>query len=111
MTVLSKEDFEKKYEIETHYIDELPEWLITKSPSTIYINQGINSDSRLPTVIPEEDHYNGYNFDKTTIYNILTDTKVVKSDAELDVMRWATKITVEGHVDVLRKIKPGMKES
>jgi len=41
---------------------------------------------------------------------VLCDVKAVKSDAEIDVMRWATKITVEGHVEVLRRCKPGMKE-
>ena len=26
-------------------------------------------------------------------------------------MRWATKISVEGHIEYLRKVKPGMRES
>lgn len=27
MTVLEKEDFQKKYDIETYYVDELNQWL------------------------------------------------------------------------------------
>jgi Xaa-Pro aminopeptidase len=35
---------------------------------------------------------------------------VTKTDEEIEVMRWATKITVEGHIEVLKAVKPGMKE-
>jgi len=65
----------------------------------------------MATVLPEEDHYNGYNAEKGVIYNILAETRLIKSEAEIDVMRWASKITVEGHIEFLKRCKPGMRES
>jgi Xaa-Pro dipeptidase len=110
MTVLSKEDFHKKYEIEAYYIDEISEWLASQKPDVLYVNQGTNSDSGLTSYIPEDKHITGYNVDRETIYEILAESRVIKTEEEIDVMRWATKITVEGHVEVLRAIKSGMKE-
>lgn len=56
----------------------------------------------MPSKVPEEIHYEGYKVDKTSIYPILCDVKTIKSEAEIDVLRWATKITVEGHIEVLK---------
>ena len=51
MTVMTKEDFAAKYELEVRYIDELQEYMATHcsaaSNTTVYVNQGINSDSKL----------------------------------------------------------------
>ena len=53
MTVMTKEDFAAKYELEVRYIDELQEYMATQcsaaSNTTVYVNQGINSDSKLQT--------------------------------------------------------------
>ena len=53
MTVLSAEDFQKKYEIDTHYIEDLPKWLQTQQPQSIYINAGDNPDSGLSNFVPD----------------------------------------------------------
>jgi hypothetical protein len=44
-TVLTKEDFQSKYEIETHYSEDLDSWLSNYGPSTIHLVAGENSDS------------------------------------------------------------------
>jgi Xaa-Pro dipeptidase len=36
--------------------------------------------------------------------------RAVKSDEEIDALRMATRITCEAHIEVMRKIKPGMRE-
>eukprot|EP00347_Sterkiella_histriomuscorum_P002367 403368429 len=111
MTVLTKEDFHKKYEIETYYIDEFKDYLERVQLEQVYLNAGVNSDSDMPTQLPDEKLTEGQTLDKTTIYPILADTRVTKTDQEIDVMRWATSITVEGHIEFLRKCKVGMRES
>ncbi|CDW86992.1 peptidase d [Stylonychia lemnae] len=111
MTVPTVEFCEKRFDIKTRYIEDLPSYLAEKSPEKIYINSGINTDSGVANLLPEEKHYLGYGLDKDSIYNILADTRVYKSEAEIDALRWATVITVEGHVQFMRKCKPGMRES
>ena len=50
MTVMTKEDYATKYELEVRYIDELEEFMATQcSGATVYVNRGVNSDSKLQT--------------------------------------------------------------
>lgn len=44
------------------------------------------------------------------MYDIICESRVIKSEEEIKVMREASRITCEGHIEVLRKIKPGMRE-
>ena len=58
MTCLKKEDFATKYGLEVHYINVLQEFMATQcgtaSNTTVYVNRGINSDSKLHiTHLPE----------------------------------------------------------
>ena len=76
------------------------------------MNSGTNTDSGMDNMIPEEKYWKELRgVDKDTMYEVLANTRVTKTAQEIDVMRWATKITVEGHVEVLRKIRDGMRES
>ncbi len=53
MTVMTKEDYATKYDLEVRYIDEMQEYLSAQCGSatgtTVYVNRGINSDSKLQT--------------------------------------------------------------
>ena len=71
----------------------------------------MNSDSKLKNFIPDSKHLQGYNLNKEAFYDIIGDCRATKTEEEIDVMRWATKITVEGHKEVLKACKPGLKES
>ena len=57
MTVLTKEEYAAKFELEVRYVDELQEYMATTCASstgtTVYVNRGVNSDSKLTTMIPE----------------------------------------------------------
>lgn len=78
----------------------------------MYLNGGVNSDSGVENMIPEEKYWKGLQgVEKETIYEILAESRVTKTTQEIEVMRLATKITVEGHVQVLRKTRDGIRES
>jgi Xaa-Pro aminopeptidase len=36
------------------------------------------------------------------MYDILAESRVIKNDEEIDVMRAATALTVEGHIEILK---------
>jgi len=113
MTVLSKEDIQKKYEIEdVVFVEDMETWLVERKAARVFINGGVNSDSGIENIIPEEKYWKALeNVDKETMYEVLANSRVTKTELEIEVMRWATKITVEGHVEVLKKIRGGMRES
>lgn len=45
------------------------------------------------------------------MHNILSESRVIKNDEEIKIMRWASKITCEAHCNVMRNVKPGQRES
>lgn len=115
MTVMTKEDFTNKYGVEVRYITELEEFMAQECSQdkkvTVYVNLGMNSDSKLMTWIPDARYLDGLSVDRETMHDILAESRVVKNDEELLAMRWASQITAESHCNVLRNVKPGMRES
>jgi Xaa-Pro aminopeptidase len=60
--------------------------------------------------VPEEKYYQAKT-DTETMWPILSESRVYKNDEELEIMRWASKITCEAHCNVMRNVKPGQRES
>jgi Xaa-Pro dipeptidase len=110
MNILSTDDFAKLYEVEVKYTEEMEKWFSDFAPSKVFLNKGINSDSKNGTLVPSYDWLKSYKVDDTTMHDILAETRVFKSKDEIELMRLANDITNEGHVEVFKKIKPGMRE-
>ena len=117
MTTMSKEELKAKYTgvDEICYTDEIEDVLKAIKPDVIYLNKGINSDSGLTTLVPEETMYKtacpDARVDSEKMHNILAESRVIKNDEEIEIMRWASMITCEAHCNVLRNVKPGQRES
>lgn len=115
MTVMAKQDYEQKYELQVRYTSELEEFLATECSPTkeaiVFVNAGVNSDSGLTTQIPEFKFLDGLNVDKVHMHDILAESRVIKNDEEILALKWASQITTECHVNVMRNIKAGMRES
>jgi len=45
------------------------------------------------------------------MHEILAESRLIKNDEEIDVMRWASIITCESHIEVMKQVKVGMRES
>ena len=45
------------------------------------------------------------------MHDILCESRTVKNDEEIHVMRWASQVTAEAHCNVMANCKPGMRES
>lgn len=45
------------------------------------------------------------------MHDILVESRVFKNDEEVEILRYAAQITCEAHVNVLRNVKPGQRES
>lgn len=82
MTVLSVEDFKEKYGIEVvRYTEEMEKWLKERKHSKIYINGGINTDSGIPNIIPENKYWENHPIvDKEIIYELLANCRATKTD-------------------------------
>ncbi len=76
----------------------------------LFVNNGINSDSSLRTSLPIEKYLKNHTVDNEILHNILAESRVIKNDEEILAMRWASQITAEAHVNVMRNAKGGMRE-
>lgn len=48
--------------------------------------------------------------DRNTLYPILSELRVHKQEAEIEIMAFANKASSEAHMECMRQCKPGMKE-
>ena len=104
------EDVKKKFGVEAHHVEELEDFIKIKQPGKVYINTGINSDSGLSTLVPEEKYWGSFTVDTEVLHEILSDCRVYKSNGEIEALKWASQISCEAHCYVLQHVKPGMRE-
>jgi hypothetical protein len=105
------ENFREYYEVDqVRYVDEIPQ--IINEAKSVFLLQGTNTDSGLQT---KHAKYEGFDFKEekynfTDLFRIASELRVIKTDYERDVLRYVARVTSEGHVACMQKIKPGMKE-
>lgn len=105
------EYFLAKYELdEVKFVDEIQEYFAGKKPDTIYLLNGIHTDSGSKT---EEGTFEGiekYTCDRERLYEDMSECRVIKSPEEIEILRYAAKVSSEAHKAVMRKVEPGMYE-
>ena len=116
MNVPSLTDVFNKYSIECYDIKDLPSFITNKQYNKIYAPKGTNTDSGLEFKIytfgtTEEELALEKIYDRNEgIYECLVDTRTTKNQGELSIMRFASKVTVDAHVEVLKGLKVGLNE-
>ncbi|CAB4055508.1 PEPD [Lepeophtheirus salmonis] len=93
----SLEEWKQRYEVdEAVYIPDMKDYLWNlhlKGSSHLLVLDGINSDSK-----------------KQVIQAAFNGISEFKSETELEVMRYATRMSCEAHKAVMKMISPGMRE-
>ncbi|CAF1291995.1 unnamed protein product [Adineta ricciae] len=107
------DEFKKIYHVDhVYYVDELEkifDELVGKSKLILVLN-GLNTDSGKESQAAHFPGIEHFHIDKTTLHSIISECRVFKTDMELDVMRYANKISSEAHKFVMLNIKDGMQE-
>lgn len=72
----------KDDQMDVHYNDELISWIQEFGAETLYLNDGINSDSGSNTLLPEAKYWEflGDKVDRTNLFHILQNSRAIKSD-------------------------------
>ncbi|XP_068696411.1 xaa-Pro dipeptidase-like isoform X1 [Montipora foliosa] len=105
------EHFKKKYEVdEAYFTDEIAEVLKKKSPSVLLTLRGVNTDSGHYTREAAFDGISKFNVDNKILHPEIAECRVFKTPQELEVMRYANRVSSEAHKEVMRRIRPGMTE-
>lgn len=107
----TKEDYKKKYYVdEVEYVDDISEYFSKKKPSCILTLKGVNSDSDLPSLEASFEGIEEFKVDDETLYPIISELRVLKTDQELAVIKYVIRLSAAAHRKVLRLIKPGWNE-
>lgn len=122
--IQTPQEWKDKYHVDhVEYIDMVETILLqeiqqlqshnTDTDPKLLLMHGQNSDSgnwyHPPNVITTSDVLQPY-LDTTTLFPVLANCRVLKSQAELDLLRHVTEVTSMAHVYVMRNTKPNMYE-
>lgn len=69
-----------------------------------------NTDSGNVLVEPKFEGIQDFKVDTSLLYNEMAELRVIKTEKEIDVMRYASKIASEAHRAAMKHMKPGLYE-
>jgi Xaa-Pro dipeptidase len=110
--IKTKKDFQEEYGVdEVAYHEEMS--AVLAGTTRLFRCCGINTDSgrrfpsgEIPAGLPE-----GATVDSSqAFYHSIVEARVVKTAAELKLLRWLNALSSEAHLAVMRATRPGMKE-
>jgi len=109
--IYPREHFKELYEVdEVYYTDEIGKVLGSKSPTQLLTLRGLNSDSGLMTKEAAFDGISNFKVNNTLLHPEITECRVIKTPEELRVLRYVNRVSSEAHKEVMKRIRPGMKE-
>ncbi|AQK70467.1 Metallopeptidase M24 family protein [Zea mays] len=76
----------------------------------LFLLHGRNTDSGNFSKPASFEGMENFDTDLITLHPILTECRVIKSDLELALIRYANDVSSEAHIEVMRRARPGMKE-
>jgi Xaa-Pro dipeptidase len=112
MKIPSLKELAKKYEMPVLDLSDLYDEIHKRNPAKIYLLSGTNSDSGLnvktaelnfPEKMKEFEKRLDYN---PYIYEILAETRTVKTDEEISLMQYINDISIEAHLEAMKSVKP-----
>ncbi|XP_069681426.1 xaa-Pro dipeptidase isoform X3 [Periplaneta americana] len=95
---------------EVHYVKDIATVLKKRNPSVLLTLYGVNTDSGLPFVEAAFDGISGFNVNNEILYPVMAECRVIKSELELEVLRYVNKISSDAHIQVMRTLKHSMRE-
>lgn len=103
--------FKERYEVdEVKFVDELEHFFVSKNASTLYTLSGRNTDSGNTAKDAQFPGIEKFKVNKDRLFPDFVECRVIKTQKELEVLRYANKISSEAHKQVMRHIQSGMRE-
>ncbi|KAI0229666.1 Xaa-Pro dipeptidase [Lamellibrachia satsuma] len=90
---------------EAYYVDEMAYVLRRRNPSVVLTLHGRNTDSGSYTKEAVFDGIGDFNVNNTILHPEIAECRVVKTDLELEVLRYANKISSEAHIEVMKRMQ------
>mmetsp|Transcript_1684 Transcript_1684/g.5908 ORF Transcript_1684/g.5908 Transcript_1684/m.5908 type:complete len:536 (+) Transcript_1684:92-1699(+) len=103
------EYYKRKYRVDAaYYVEELPKVLENRR---LYVRKGLNSDSGKFSEPAWFEGMDKFDVDSSVLlHNALTECRVRKTALEIELLKYANRITSAAHVKLLQDVKPSMYE-
>ncbi|KAF2360535.1 Aminopeptidase P N-terminal [Trinorchestia longiramus] len=109
--IIPPHDFKTRYAVDSvHYVDELPKVLAEIKPTVLLTLVGENSDSGLTTRPAHFEGIDKFAVNSNILHTELSELRVTKSQAEIEIMKYAIETSSAAHCAVMKHIRPGMRE-
>ncbi|CAM0946149.1 unnamed protein product [Alopecurus aequalis] len=107
--------FKDQYKVDVvFYVDEIAQVLQDKfsehGKALLFLLYGKSSDSGNYSKPASFEGIEKFDTDLSTLHPVVTECRVIKSDMEIALIQYANDVSSEAHIEVMRQIKPGMKE-
>jgi Xaa-Pro dipeptidase len=110
-SIKSTETFKKIYMVdECYYVDEIKNVLEGKGCKTILIIHGENTDSKCGHAGATFPGIENFTVDKETLFPLIQECRVIKSEKEIEILRYVARASALAHCEVMRTVRPGMME-
>ncbi|CAI7792221.1 unnamed protein product [Closterium sp. NIES-53] len=112
----TRQQIKDKYGVdEVHYIEDMAAVLKAAAGSggslpTLFLLKGINTDSGNSCKPAQYDGVDAFPQDLKVLHPELSECRVIKSEEEIRVMRYAAAVSSDAHVEVMRRVRAGMME-
>ena len=97
---------------EVYYLENMKDVLSTMmkgNKPTLLTLLGTNTDSGKTTRTAAFDGISEFKTDSKVLHPIISELRVIKTEEELNVLRYVADVSSKAHMQVMRHIKPGMK--
>ncbi|XP_054725029.1 xaa-Pro dipeptidase-like [Uloborus diversus] len=103
--------FKQRYAVdEVHYISDIASVMFSLQPEVLLTLHGVNTDSGKETQEAVFEGIADFRVDNKVLHPAMAECRVFKSPLEIEIIRYANRISSEAHKEVMRRIRPGMKE-
>ncbi|XP_072488134.1 xaa-Pro dipeptidase isoform X2 [Notamacropus eugenii] len=107
----SREHFKEKYAVDdVQYSDDIAKVLASMTPSVLLTLRGVNTDSGSVSREASFEGISQFKVNNTILHPEIVECRVIKTDMELEVLRYTNKVSSDAHKEVMKAVKVGMKE-
>ncbi|KAJ8340635.1 hypothetical protein SKAU_G00352680 [Synaphobranchus kaupii] len=103
--------FKEKYGVEeVQYASDIADFLASMNPAVILTLRGQNTDSGSTCREASFEGISRFQVNNVNLHPVIVECRLVKTDMELEVLRYTNRISSQAHKEIMKHVKPGQKE-